>query len=63
MHFWIIPGRETVAMDIGAVAALVGIRCHGGDGYLVCRNCWFEKIGDTIVQFDTMHAAGFRFLL
>ena len=23
----------------------------------------FEKIDDTIVQFDTMHAAGFRFLL
>ena len=39
--FWILPGRETVVVDIDAMVALVGIVSHGNEEYLVDQDSCF----------------------
>ena len=39
--FKLLPGRETVAVDVDAIVALMGIVYCGQDGYLVRRDSCF----------------------
>ena len=41
VHFKLLSGRETVAVDVDAIVALMGIVYCGQDGYLVRRDSCF----------------------
>ena len=40
--FRILPGRETVVVDVDAVVALIGVMFCGQDGYLVGQDNNFD---------------------